>query len=242
MMSNFYAPPWALVAQALAAKADTHLPDGVHLRVAPLGPLGIPATPLFIYRTVLNAGQIKERATKSAMRWYDKAMNLITEPFTLTPGNEIIGEFLEPNVIWAQLRYLAGSDQGGLVFEELVSTTRGLSAIQSRNKNPYVFASAEMRTVRLSGNGKILGMMYMTDEQLKEAAHEKPWAVWSLPLAQAAPRYVPTANAVAEALRRVQDAAVTRQPLHVAFGAVSAGASPPASGPSINGLIDSQLI
>ena len=57
------APPWAFSAEAIDGIGDTHLaPGGIHVRCLPAPSAGLPATPLFVYRALLNRDAVERAA------------------------------------------------------------------------------------------------------------------------------------------------------------------------------------
>jgi hypothetical protein len=109
-MSSILAPQWAFTAEAVDGTGDTHLPPGVHVRALPSPALGVPATPLAVYRAALTPDMIKRSAHTDGVIWVDSAGITRTLPFTVTPDNPVYGYFPQPNVIYAQL--MASPDQG----------------------------------------------------------------------------------------------------------------------------------
>lgn len=102
-MSSTQAPAWALTAEAIDGKGDTHLPEGVHVRTLPSPKLGIPATPLAVYRSVLSPDHVKRLALDQGVIWVDSQGRTLTAPFDVTPDNPVYGYFPLPDVIWAEL-------------------------------------------------------------------------------------------------------------------------------------------
>ncbi|WP_140635950.1 hypothetical protein [Methylibium rhizosphaerae] len=102
-MSSIQAPAWAFTAEAIDGVGDTHLPAGVHVRALPSPQLGIPATPLAVYRSVLTPDHVKRLALSGGVIWVDSQGQHLTEPFQVTPDNPVYGYFPRPDVIWAEL-------------------------------------------------------------------------------------------------------------------------------------------
>lgn len=102
-MSSIQAPAWAFTAEAIDGVGDTHLVEGVHVRALPSPQLGIPATPLAVYRSVITPDHVKRLAVSGGVIWVDSQGHTLTEPFQVTPDNPVYGYFPLPDVIWAEL-------------------------------------------------------------------------------------------------------------------------------------------
>lgn len=224
-MGTTLAPAWAFAAEALDASRDTHLPAGLHVRALPSPRLGVPATPLVVSRALLDAGAVKQLAHSGGVAWVDSQGSARTLPFTVTPGNPVYGYFPQAEAILAQLA--ATPLAGAFRFEALGSTVAGPVAVQSRSATPYVIAAWTIPMVRVVGSGTVTGITWL-DTTAVGALKETFWEVWSLPV-QAASRYVPTPDAMAEAKARVERGGAKRQPLYIAYTAPSAGTAPPAN-------------
>lgn len=103
-MSSIQAPAWAFTAEAIDGHGDTHLPEGVHVRALPSAQLGLPATPLAVYRSVLSPDYVKRLSLDGGVIWRDSRGNTLTVPFEVTPDNPVYGYFPQPEVIWAELQ------------------------------------------------------------------------------------------------------------------------------------------
>jgi hypothetical protein len=103
-MSSSLAPAWALFAEAVDGLNDSHLPQGIHVRALPSATLGVPATPLVVYRTGISRIQLKRLAHIGGVVWVDSGGAILTEPFTVTPDNPVIGYFPATDVIWTELQ------------------------------------------------------------------------------------------------------------------------------------------
>src|SRR5258708_15167169 len=102
-MSSLLAPLWAMAAEAVDGVGDTHLPLGVHVRALPSPALGVPATPLAVYRAVVTPDAVKRLARSNGVIWIDSNGAMLTPPFGVTPHNPVYGYFPVPDVIYAQL-------------------------------------------------------------------------------------------------------------------------------------------
>ena len=102
-MSSIQAPAWAFTAEAIDGHGDTHLPEGIHVRALPSPKLGIPATPLAVYRSVLTPDHVKRLALDQGVIWVDSQGHTLTAPFDVTPDNPVYGYFSLPEVIWTEL-------------------------------------------------------------------------------------------------------------------------------------------
>lgn len=97
------APPWAITADAIDGVGDTHLPAGFHIRALPSPLLGLPATPLFIYRTVLKAAVLHRAVRSTGVTWVDSNGAVLTPPFDVTADNPVTGYFPSSNILYAEL-------------------------------------------------------------------------------------------------------------------------------------------
>lgn len=102
-MTSIQVPSWAFNAEAIDGVGDTHLPLGVHVRALPSAKLGVPATPLVVYRSVLTPDHIKRLALNDGVLWVDSHGAHLTPPFQVMPDNPVYGYFPLPDVIWAEL-------------------------------------------------------------------------------------------------------------------------------------------
>lgn len=102
-MSSTQAPVWAFHAEAIDGDGDTHLPYGIHVRALPSARLGLPATPLVVYRLVLDLDKNKDLPHAGGVTWIDSFGAPRTVPFEVTPDNPVYGHFPLPEVIWAEL-------------------------------------------------------------------------------------------------------------------------------------------
>jgi hypothetical protein len=102
-MSTIKAPAWAFTAEAIDGAGDTHLPKGVHVRALPSPGLGVPATPLAVYRGLLTPDHIKRLGISSGVLWVDSQGHTLTAPFAITPDNPVYGYFPLPEVVFAEL-------------------------------------------------------------------------------------------------------------------------------------------
>lgn len=124
-MNSLQAPSWAFTAEAIDAVGDTHLPPGIHVRALPSAGLGLPATPLVVYRTVITPDHVKRHALGQGVIWVDSHNNTLTAPFDVTPDNPVYGYFPLPDVLWAELNAVPAtlpSVLDGLTIKDLVPT------------------------------------------------------------------------------------------------------------------------
>ena len=228
-MTSIQAPSWAFNAEAIDGIGDTHLPLGVHVRALPSPKLGVPATPLVLYRSVLTPDHVKRMALSDGLIWVDSNGTHLTLPFQVTPENPVYGYFPLPDVIWAELSALP-ANKAPLVFEAITPSAQGPAAFQTRHQSPYTLAAWTIPLVRVRGQGTVNGIRWLPAERLQELAKFSLWEVWSLPLDRPTPRYTPTPNAPDEAKERVHRAGVLRQPLYVAYSSASPSTAPAATG------------
>ncbi len=224
-MPSLLSPPWAFAAEAIDGAGDTHLPQGMHLRCLPAPPLGIPATPLVVTRALLSRTALQAALRQDGVVWVDSKNQLRTPPFTVTPDNPVTAHFPQADAIYAELSADAGA--GALRMEAVGSTGHGPQVIASRSLAPYRLAHWTIPMVRVAGTGSVRGLAWL-DGSVTQKLRDSAWAVWSLPV-KPAPRYQPTADAVAEAKARVDRGAVLRQPLHIAYTAAAPAVAPPAT-------------
>lgn len=102
-MSSTQAPVWAFRAEAIDGDGDTHLPSGIHVRALPSPQLGLPATPLVVYRLAFDLDKQKQLVRDGGVRWVDEHGVVLTPPFAVTPDKPVYGYFPLPDVIWAEL-------------------------------------------------------------------------------------------------------------------------------------------
>ncbi|HEX3135058.1 MAG TPA: hypothetical protein VHX44_15950, partial [Planctomycetota bacterium] len=102
-MSSIKAPTWAFTAETIDDAGDTHLPQNVHVHTLPSPKLGVPATPLAVYRSVLTPDHVKRMGISSGVVWVDSHGTTLTAPFTITPDNPVYGYFPLADVVWAEL-------------------------------------------------------------------------------------------------------------------------------------------
>src|SRR5262245_33192237 len=114
-----------------------------------------------------------------------------------------------------------------LRFEALANSGLGVVPFQSRDLAPYTLAAWPIPLVRVLGRGTVRGIRWLDVTRLR-GWQETFWELWSMPVPRPSPRYTPTANAPNEATDRVRRAAVTHQPLYVAYTATAPAAAPPA--------------
>jgi hypothetical protein len=227
---SILAPAWAWLAGAIDSAGDSHLPPGVHVRCLPSPPLGLPATPLMVTRTVLDPDLLAKLARSDGVTWIDSHGATLTAPFTVTPDNPVTGYFSELDVVWAQLAMRQVSRLGGLQFDALQDTEFGPAPFQSASQQPYALCHWFLGRVRVSGSGLVTGIRWLDATAINRNTGERFWEWWSLPVAPA-PRYIPPPDAADQAKLRVQRGAVLRQPMHVAYTAAGPTIAP-AAGPA----------
>jgi hypothetical protein len=236
------APPWAFSAEAIDGIGDTHLAKGIHIRALPSPSAGLPATPLFVYRALLNADAIGRAARHTEVIWIDSFGNLLTAPFQLTPNNPVIGHLTAGTAIWARLQARPLRPEG-ISFAALVNGPGGLIPFARRDADPWVVGGQRIDAVQVSGRGTVLGLRWIERDEGVKFGDFKLIAVWSLPV-DPAPRYRPTPNARSEAKDRVARGAPTRLPQYAVMGQTDPANSPPA-GDAFSlarlGLLDAEL-
>lgn len=124
-MNSLQAPSWAFNAEAIDAVGDTHLPPGIHVRALPSAGLGLPATPLVVYRTLITPDHVKRLGISQGVIWVDSHNNTLTTPFDVTPDNPVYGYFPQPDVLWAELSAVPAtlpSVLDGLTIKDLLPT------------------------------------------------------------------------------------------------------------------------
>jgi hypothetical protein len=113
-----------------------------------------------------------------------------------------------------------------LRFEAVADSVNGPTVIQGDAGAPFVLAHWTIPRVRVSGRGWVTGIRWVDAARIQRREYAF-WQLWSLPV-RPAPRYNPTPGAELEARERVQQAAVQRQPMHVAWSAATPASAPPA--------------
>ncbi len=101
------AAPADLGGQALDAAENSHLAAGTHIRIAPSPDLGLPVRPFDVVRMSLGPGA-KWPGVRKDIEWRDNKDNLLTEPFTVVPGNPVRGYLPRVNgetCCWLQVRH-----------------------------------------------------------------------------------------------------------------------------------------
>ncbi len=224
------APPWALFAEAIDGIDDTHLPKGIHVRALPSPSAGLPATPLFVYRALLNAEMVARLAQRRDITWIDSLGNVLTPSFSVTPDNPVVGYLPSSQCIWIELEAEPTGDPkdgGGLTFEAMIQSQDGPAPLAARTLPPYMLASQRIDVVRVRGQGRVKSVRWIAREELEKQAKFDLWRIWSLPV-KPAPRYTPTPNAESEAKDRVLRGAPTRHPMYVAYTAGDPSSAPSA--------------
>ena len=221
------APPWALAAEAVDGAGDTHLVKGIHLRCVPAPAAGLPATPLLVYRTVLNPDQAASLAHRTAVTWIDSHGQVLTAPFDVQPGNPVTGHLGGGHAIWARLTARPATPPDGLTFAALVNSPAGLAELVRRDRDPYLVAAQRIDAVRVSGQGRVSALSWADQDEALKGTKQDLIMVWSLPVDRR-PRYRPTPDARSEAKDRVDRGAPTRLPQYAVMGQSDPASSPPA--------------
>lgn len=223
------APPWALFAEAIDGIDDTHLRKGIHVRALPSPHAGLPATPLFVYRSVLDGKLAEELARQDGITWIDSKGKVLAPPFDVKPDNPVMGYIPSPRCIWLQLYGKPdASDPESLLVEAMANSQDGPAAFAARAREPYTLGAQRMDMVRVRGRGQVLGARWLAREDVERRLKPSLWRIWSLPVDKTTPRYTPTPDALQEAKDRVFRGAPERQPMYVAYDAPDPGAAPAA--------------
>jgi hypothetical protein len=82
------APRWAFSGQAIDATGDARLAKGVHVRALLSDALGLPATPLLVYRLPSDFGA---KLWRNDVVWVDSHGTVLSYPFIVTPDNPVTG-------------------------------------------------------------------------------------------------------------------------------------------------------
>ena len=220
------APPWAFYAEAIDGIGDTHLAKGRHVRVVPAPEAGLPATPLFVYRSVIGGDLLQSLGQQTSVTWIDSYGNVLAVPFEVKPENPVTGYLTGGRAIYARLAVKVPGHNRCL-FEALVNGRAGFATAQQRSSEPFVLAGQRIDAVRVSGRGTVLGLSWIDRDKAIKRARMELWTVWSLPV-DPAPRYRPTPNAQGEAKDRTARGAPQRIPLYGVMGQSDPGTAPPA--------------
>ena len=220
------APPWAFSAEAIDGIGDTHLARGIHIRALPSPSAGLPATPLFVYRALLNADAIGRASRHTEVIWIDSFGNLLTAPFEVVPNNPVTGHLTAGTAIWARLQARPLRPEG-ISFAAMVNGPGGLIPFLRRDMDPWIVAGQRIDAVQVSGRGTVIGLRWMERDEAVKFGDFKLLTIWSLPV-DPAPRYRPTPDARSEAKDRVARGAPTRLPQYAVMGQTDPANSPPA--------------
>lgn len=181
-MSSTRAPAWALMAEAIDGIGDPHLPPGIHVRVLPTPRLGLPATPLFVHRSVVEPGMVKQLARINGIAWIDSAGESLSPPFDVTPGNPVTGYFPVRNVMFAELDATPSRARGPRLdlkiqkLEELLRGRRKLGRFARRSDlddfiqraskllDSYVDRGGSLRFEALADTARGQGVFQSRDE------------------------------------------------------------------------------
>lgn len=222
-----YAPSWAFGLQALDAIGDPHLAPGVHLRVLPGSPLGLPVLPLRLWR--LNLGQPgpgNPLFRSTGLRFVDAQGQELKPPFNLAPDKPVTVHLPAPALGlcgWFELQALAGA--GGIVVEAQAFGALGPVTVARATQARWRVAAPRIDRVLLRGAGTVQGGWWIDGTLMLQKMGGSAWRQWSLPVAPA-PLYLPLPTAAADAKQRVQRGAPRRLPMTEAPTAIQPADAP----------------
>jgi hypothetical protein len=108
-----YAPSWAAHAQALDGTNDSQLAAGVHLRILPSLEMGLPFSPLYVYRVPLGPSA-KDAKPRTDIVWLDENDQVLKPPFSISTGHQVRGILPQPGrCFWIEVGIKPGSPFGG---------------------------------------------------------------------------------------------------------------------------------
>lgn len=208
------APAWAMAAQALDARDEPHLSDGLHLRVVTSPLLGLPVTPF----RILHA-DVSSLTLRADIVWTDDNTlpTRLNPPFDVTPERPAIG-WLPPaadaTCCWIALDADVSAGEE-LRLSAMVSTGRGPRAVAARSDRPHRVWASAIEHIRVEGTGTINGVHWLPST----LAGGGLIRLMALPVARPHPRYAALDTGVLVAAARVTRGAPRRRTLHDTPGA-----------------------
>lgn len=226
------APSWAMFGGAIDAKnaPNPHLASGVHLRILPSATVGLPSTPLFVSRFEATGNDLANLAKRSDIRWTDATGAALTMPFSVPsdPSNPITGFLPGPpsgTCIWLNVQghfnigigvASAPATAPPFRLEAWANGPRGPSLVAT-SVNFFPLSAPRIDYVVIRPRSDVFftvdSVSWIAAEDIARSRFV-PWRVWSMPTA-AAPRYQPTASAVADSNSRVTRGAPPHQLLFI---------------------------
>ena len=203
-MSTF-APADLFAAIAAAARADTDLPDGVHLRLMPSPALGFPIAPFGVWRVV-------PFVVTPQVIWRDRRGNVLSEPSLAAAGGVLVADILAPSAD-GSLRDVAvelvsdGPFEGTIALLDRVANR----VLVQRSRAPFIVGAPRVERVRIEGRGRIALRTWRVDTQrlIEVLLNQRPEALLSLPIDGSRPWYA-NGRGPDDAIARVQRGAALR--------------------------------
>ena len=226
--------PWLLAGQAHPAAGESHLQDGVHLRVEPSQLLGFPLEPMRISRQSL--GYMASSAhLRTDVRVVDQLGRTRTFPLRLQPGERLRVTFRNAPgtaVCWARVLTGGHTDLASLGLATgthlrqtdafAVTAVRlgmdGESSILARRTRPeYAVSSSHIDALEIIGRGVVRGVQWLDSRFIKTPG---TWRLMGPPSA-GAQHYQADVQAIQRASARVMRGAPKAYGLHDRPDAVS---------------------
>ena len=233
-------PSWALGAVGIDGTGDTHLVEGVHLRVFTAPPIGLPIRPFLVYRLGGEEGQrVLGSSVRDTFTWQDSRGRVLTLPFVVTKDNPVTGTIvrapgvrpiavaisvggveqprgtvpkLRPSLDLAARKATPKASAGKLAMDGFIDTPQGRRLVGRREQAAYVLAAPELHGIVVSGDGTVRAAAWIQSD-ISLVDKLDPTFVLDLPV-EGAVRYEGLADAKDRAEKRVRRGAPTRFGLH----------------------------
>ncbi len=179
--SSFLAPPDLLSVLAIAADSDADLGKGTHVRIVPSPLLGLPVSPLCVWR-------MNSQLFQPNIYWHDGKQRVLGRPDLDAAGGELFGWFAPP----------ASIDQGRLIGHEPIPVVPdgfnvallaniGNRLMVARSQARFQVASPTPFRMRLRGRGPIetVRSFVVTPDLIFETMVGQPPVILSLPVGDA---------------------------------------------------------
>ncbi len=218
-------PSWAMSGQALDARADTHLVDGLHYRVLTNPLLGLPVAPLIVRKQVWRWSDVQRRG-RTEVTWVDDRGAVRTPPFFVTPDNPVTGTLPTGEICcWARLEAKPGGRAtGGLSLRGMVATPGGDATVAVSSRPPFDVYASHLERLVVRGTGTVTGLTWLPAATVTKGDLH---TVIELPTGPGA-RYAATADGYPRGVDRAKAGAPTRFGLHESPTVAGPAACPPA--------------
>jgi hypothetical protein len=183
---GLFAPPGLFAANALAARGDADLPDGLHLRLTPSPVLGFPLAPFAIYR-------VAPYLAEPSVVWRSRRGEVLAEPSLEAADGVLYGDLFGPSES-EDVRDLAvelvidGAFDGSIALIDRVENR----LFAARSEPPFVVGGPRVERIRISGRGRVTGIRTWRIDAMRviePMIGQKPVAVLSLPIDGSRPWY-----------------------------------------------------